>query len=251
MTSDGEALLRAVCENPRDDTPRLIYADWLEENGQPERAAFIRFSCEYPNPLLSYPQGRELLERSRQFDDWEVKWGAELPALPGVKWDTVLLERGFTTSVTFSSAKAFTAHADAVFAAAPVQRLCVKQVTARTSAAVIGSPYLRRLTQLILWGRCGAAGGRRFADCPYVSQLEALCLWCGCADDAAEALAACPNFGRLDCLSFSGHALTDRGVTALIDSAHLGSVRRLVLHGTHDLSASVVRRIKKRYDSFH
>ncbi len=30
---DGAALLRAVCESPFDDTPRLVYADWLEENG--------------------------------------------------------------------------------------------------------------------------------------------------------------------------------------------------------------------------
>jgi uncharacterized protein (TIGR02996 family) len=42
VTGDHDALLRAICENPREDTPRLVYADWLEENGQPERAAFIR-----------------------------------------------------------------------------------------------------------------------------------------------------------------------------------------------------------------
>lgn len=29
--SDGSALLRAICENPADDTARLVYADWLEE----------------------------------------------------------------------------------------------------------------------------------------------------------------------------------------------------------------------------
>src|SRR5262245_35805795 len=40
--TDHDALLRAICENPREDTPRLAFADWLEENGQPERAAFIR-----------------------------------------------------------------------------------------------------------------------------------------------------------------------------------------------------------------
>jgi uncharacterized protein (TIGR02996 family) len=40
--SDHDALLAAICANPRDDTPRLVFADWLEENGQAERAAFIR-----------------------------------------------------------------------------------------------------------------------------------------------------------------------------------------------------------------
>jgi uncharacterized protein (TIGR02996 family) len=33
--NDREALLRAVCENPDDDTPRLVFADWLEEHGEP------------------------------------------------------------------------------------------------------------------------------------------------------------------------------------------------------------------------
>ncbi len=31
--SDGEALLKAILEQPDDDTPRLVYADWLQENG--------------------------------------------------------------------------------------------------------------------------------------------------------------------------------------------------------------------------
>jgi uncharacterized protein (TIGR02996 family) len=32
MTADGAALLRAILAAPADDAPRLVYADWLEEN---------------------------------------------------------------------------------------------------------------------------------------------------------------------------------------------------------------------------
>jgi uncharacterized protein (TIGR02996 family) len=39
---DGAALLAAVREFPAEDTPRLIYADWLEEQGQEGHAAMIR-----------------------------------------------------------------------------------------------------------------------------------------------------------------------------------------------------------------
>jgi uncharacterized protein (TIGR02996 family) len=42
-TLDG--LLAAVREEPDDDTPRLVLADWLEENGVPERAELIRVQC--------------------------------------------------------------------------------------------------------------------------------------------------------------------------------------------------------------
>jgi uncharacterized protein (TIGR02996 family) len=43
---DEAAFLRAICAEPADDTPRLVYADWLEEHGQGERAEFIRVQVE-------------------------------------------------------------------------------------------------------------------------------------------------------------------------------------------------------------
>ncbi len=41
-----EAFIKDILDNPADDTLRLIYADWLEENGEPERAEFIRVQIE-------------------------------------------------------------------------------------------------------------------------------------------------------------------------------------------------------------
>jgi uncharacterized protein (TIGR02996 family) len=40
--TDRDALLRAICDSPDDDAPRLVYADWLDENGDPRQAEFIR-----------------------------------------------------------------------------------------------------------------------------------------------------------------------------------------------------------------
>jgi uncharacterized protein (TIGR02996 family) len=40
--SEGDALLRAVLANPADDAPRLVYADWLTEHDQGDRADEIR-----------------------------------------------------------------------------------------------------------------------------------------------------------------------------------------------------------------
>jgi uncharacterized protein (TIGR02996 family) len=45
MSTDREAFIRAICEQPDDDTPRLVYADWLDENGDAidrARARYIR-----------------------------------------------------------------------------------------------------------------------------------------------------------------------------------------------------------------
>jgi uncharacterized protein (TIGR02996 family) len=48
--SDHDALLRAICDNPDDDTARLVFADWLDDHADTfptptsvrQRAAFIR-----------------------------------------------------------------------------------------------------------------------------------------------------------------------------------------------------------------
>lgn len=45
MTEDT-ALLARIIDNPADDAPRLVYADWLDETGQCERAEFIRVQIE-------------------------------------------------------------------------------------------------------------------------------------------------------------------------------------------------------------
>ncbi len=39
---DGPALLRTIRESPGDDAPRLVYADWLDDNGDPKIADMIR-----------------------------------------------------------------------------------------------------------------------------------------------------------------------------------------------------------------
>ena len=51
-TGDEAALIRAICETPHDVTPRLVYADWLDEHGQADRADMIR------NPVRWFPSNR-------------------------------------------------------------------------------------------------------------------------------------------------------------------------------------------------
>ena len=41
--------LRTIAENPDDDNPRLVFSDWLEENGHQDRAEFIRLQIELAN----------------------------------------------------------------------------------------------------------------------------------------------------------------------------------------------------------
>lgn len=43
---DDLALLRAIAADPNNDLPRLVYADWLDEHGDPLHAELIRVQCE-------------------------------------------------------------------------------------------------------------------------------------------------------------------------------------------------------------
>ncbi len=79
--SPAEAgFLQDIFAHPEDDTPRLIYADWLDDNHQPIRAEFIRLQCRLarldpgdPDHDLLQLQERALLKEHR------AAWMAHLP----------------------------------------------------------------------------------------------------------------------------------------------------------------------------
>lgn len=44
--TDRDALLAAIIAEPDEDTPRLMFADWLQENGEADRGEFVRLQVE-------------------------------------------------------------------------------------------------------------------------------------------------------------------------------------------------------------
>lgn len=50
-----DALLAAVLAKPEDDLTRLVYADWCDENGQPERGEFVRHAVAHPARMVLTP----------------------------------------------------------------------------------------------------------------------------------------------------------------------------------------------------
>jgi uncharacterized protein (TIGR02996 family) len=58
MTYD-DAFLQAILDNPDDDAPRLIYADWIEEHGDP-RGEFMRIQCQLAAMSAEDPRRRRL-----------------------------------------------------------------------------------------------------------------------------------------------------------------------------------------------
>ncbi len=51
VTDTERALLAAIRAHPDEDTPRLVYADLLQEQGDDDRAEFVRVQCELSHPV--------------------------------------------------------------------------------------------------------------------------------------------------------------------------------------------------------
>jgi uncharacterized protein (TIGR02996 family) len=71
MTGDRATFLRAIVAAPGDDLPRLVYADWLDERGDP-RAEFVRVQ-------VAVERTPPTAELSRVISDgqWELLRGRE------------------------------------------------------------------------------------------------------------------------------------------------------------------------------
>jgi uncharacterized protein (TIGR02996 family) len=160
MTDDGDALFRAIREHPEEDTPRLVYADWLQESGQPERAEFIRLQCEawalcpaYPTLAAARTRASDLL---KAFGD---RWYEELPALPGVEWGSLFV-RGFVDTVRTSWIEDLPRTLDLAFAATPLRHVSVEGLRHGQLRQLLDSPYLARLKSLDLPGILGVREAR-------------------------------------------------------------------------------------------
>lgn len=144
--TEWEALMRAVCEHPDDDTPRLVLADWLDENGEPERAKFIRAQCQLLRVPSRDPEWEVLHKRQdRLLNLYSRRWASELPYRYVYRWAEGYV-RGFRCGLTVSDEAAFLRDVDEVFEAAPVTALTVHGPLAWEKLAPAG--YLDRFRHI-------------------------------------------------------------------------------------------------------
>lgn len=128
-----DAFLQAVIEDRDSDLPRLVFADWLDENGdEAERAwaEFIRLrcalSCTADGVLATCRDHAESLAVSRDLH-LLYRYGRQwLPKVYAAAGDAVITNawwsRGFVRLVELNAAD-WLSHADAVLAATPLEEV--------------------------------------------------------------------------------------------------------------------------------
>jgi uncharacterized protein (TIGR02996 family) len=222
--TDGYALLRAIEANPDEDTPRLAYADWLDENGQPERAEFIRLQCELAR-LPSRPRPDGLVSREgKLFGEFHERW---LRELPGQQFYPKF-RRGFIDPVHTGGFNVVR-HWETYAAVAPLHHLHLFKTPLMTDK-IAACPALRFVRWLNLASNvirnAAIAALARSPHLVNVNRLEASQNHIGVAGCAALAGADLPALRRLD-LNFN--PVKDRGLTALLAAAWMPGLTSLCL----------------------
>jgi uncharacterized protein (TIGR02996 family) len=197
---DASAFLRTIAAAPDDDAPRLVYADWLEDRGDP-RGAFIRVQCALAALPPDDPRRPDLEDAERRLRAAHAaNWTAELNgAVRAAEF-----RRGFVEGVALSAA-AFLEHGEKLLA-----------------------PGLVRTVRL---ADCGDAVPA-LARCPLLARVESLDLGVNyLGDEKMAALLRSEHVRGVRGLGLSYNSLTNAGLRAVLDAGPWPRLTALDLQG--------------------
>jgi uncharacterized protein (TIGR02996 family) len=228
------AFLKAVVESPDDDALRLVFADWLEEHGEGQRAEFIRLQCAIARMTGTEEQLASMANREKEL--WQThgpSWCAELPKWVRYK---VSFRRGFPTILSCTPSQWLGARG--LLERAPIQALTIQRFDLAKIAALAATAHLAgiRALQVSAYHHLERVRTiKQLSGSACASTLRLLDLYRGgythnstAGDAVARALAA-SNLSRLECLRLSQSEIGPAGIEALAAAPALSSLRKLDL----------------------
>jgi uncharacterized protein (TIGR02996 family) len=248
--TDRDALYRAILAHPEDDTPRLVYADWLEENGRSEEAEFIRVECRLEAGAPDDDDHVELLDRREELRLWlranvpgpQAKLQAGLRIEDGSDWWR-MTHRGFPRFIAYTGHSArgarpirpLSAALENAFARYPTRWLVVNFITVAQLGEILKLPALAALDHLTVQlhpseeARDDAC--QLISDCPHLRNLRGLFLSFTLGDVGLSSLARSENAGNLRSLSLAHcAACTPSSVRALGAAAWFRRLNQIQFH---------------------
>ena len=238
--TDEQPFLDAVFDRYADDRPRLVYADFLDDSGEPERAELVRVQLALSRldeddprrPGLSDRQA-ELLARNR------AEWTAHLAGLVV----SIDFRRGVPDSASVEAAT-FLERGAELFARLRVRRLRLLDAAPVLPKLAV-SPLLANVRELDLCSaELGNTGLAQLVRSPHLKHLEALDLGFNALDDAGiDALARSPVLTELTALALNDNdRITGDGLCALAESPFLAGLTALDVSG-NDIGEAGVRAV--------
>jgi uncharacterized protein (TIGR02996 family) len=220
--------LQSIAARFRDDGPRLVYADYLDESDDPadrDRAEFIRLQLAVAkltpdDPLYGPLNDRQKELRLRRYDEWTRP-------LKGLA-DGFEFRRGVIDSVAVDVAT-FAERGEELFRRAPIRRVRFSDA-GRMVDRLIHLPLLGEVRELVLCdGGLGNGGLNVLLRSPYLGGVRSLDLsFNGLCDGGVGLLAEAGSLSHLRALALNDNQrITADGVRRLAGSPHLGGLRAL------------------------
>jgi uncharacterized protein (TIGR02996 family) len=221
----NQAFLRAIRDTP-EDAHRLVYADWLDEQGDAERAEFIRLQCRLARTAPDDPQHDALEERERALlTAHEAKWLGPLP--PEVRdWS---FRGGLVDALLMRDSAGVEGLAE-VFERHPVRKVTFAG-RPPTIDALAAADFLGSVAHLSVEG-LRDVNLVRLAESPHLAGLTELALDGPAVDnDLARSLASAAATRQLKALRLGETSLTDAGVRTLVHGHCLAGLTELQVRG--------------------
>jgi uncharacterized protein (TIGR02996 family) len=221
LAESGATLLQRVLETPDADEPRLVYADWLIERGDP-RGDFISVQIHLRQRLSPSSRMEFKAKEAALLSEHDAEWAA-----PAGIADEHTFVRGFIERVR-ADARKFLAGFAPLMEKEPVQSLRLRCSGSSDVERLIESGLLARIPNLKLEGEIGDEGARMLAKAPHLAKLKSLNLGStGLTSEGAAHLAASPYLGALETLSLTGNAIGSEGLAALASAPSLTNLEAL------------------------
>jgi uncharacterized protein (TIGR02996 family) len=226
---DHVDFLQEIAALPEDDIPRLIYADWLEERGDP-RAEFIRVQCELAAMDRDDERREELEYRERDLlFEHEDEWVGRIAKI-ATSW---VFYRGFVHYVVMPVSR-FLQHAETMFELAPIAAVKFKGFHSNVRMRSLAEcPWLKRLSAMGL-GNCSLTDQDLEALCEsrFLGKVTHLLLPQNrFGNDGVRALAGCAGWQTLTLLDLSGNRLRNADVKLLAECPHMSKLQTLLISG--------------------
>lgn len=237
QVEDEQPFLDAIFARYHDDGLRIIYADFLDDAGEQERAEFVRLQVALARMTEDNPRRAELANREQDLRrSHAAQWSSHLVDLVA----DCDFRRGVLDSVVLD-AEHFLNVADELFERVPLRRVRLRKCGA-VFDRLLSSPLLGRIRELDLCDNdLGNFGVKLLTESPHLKALDSLDLALNGIDDAGvKTLARSSSLPGLTSLSLSvNNSITSAGVIELAESPFLSRLVSLDLSGNEIDDAGV------------
>ncbi|MBP3960996.1 TIGR02996 domain-containing protein [Gemmata sp. G18] len=225
--NEEDALLRAICEHPDEDMPRLAFADWLDEQGTVSAAWAELIRVQMALARGAGDPRERLVARERELAPVVVESWPERMGLPvGLMWQN--WTRGFPFTLAGPGELIRAAHPR--FAGrVPLCEFNFRGATDADLLALATWTEARLVRKLGVW-----TDTERITERAFIAMVD------------------CEHLGKLERLRMERVQLTERAAVAFLDSPFMAGLLhlKLLVGGLGHLSSGTRERLRGRFGEY-